>query len=315
MTQGSSATTAGQLLRAARLARGCDLAAANEGTKIPTRFLEALERDEYHQVSDMLYAKSFLRNYAAWLELDVAEVLRLYEQLAGSPGTAAKPGAPVWSEDQVTVRHIGLPWLRSLVLGLCALVVLLLVWFFWLRPAEEPPPAVTEVPVIPVLAPAADDSLAAPDRTGPPAAPGAEGRAAAPARQPAVQPQLPDAVRGDPRLQFAEGPTFDLVLRIRLPAGVDCTVNRDGQPAAAPLIWPEAPLPLPAANVGHGVAYAVRGGFVAYWGARDHFTVTLAAMRDVEVTLNGVPQPVQAWRPGQPVVLDRFTIGTGGDRP
>ncbi len=312
MTEKYEAETPGQLLRAARLARGSDLMAAHEGTKISLRLLEALERDEYHQVSDQLYVKSFLRNYAGWLGLDTATVLRLYERFAGDPAAAQRPGEPVWSEHQVTVRRIGVPWLRYATWALAALILLVLIWLLWPRPDQTPPPA-QEVPVVPA------DTL--PETTSGPASLSPSGAARAGAVAPAAQPlaapapDLPAAVRGDPQLRFAGGERFALVLRIRLAAGANCAVRRDGQPAAMPLIWPEETTPLPAANLQSGLAYAARGGHVAYWGANDHFVVTLGDLQGVEVTLNGVLQPVQQWRPGQPVVLDRFALGGDGGRP
>lgn len=320
MSQGNTAATPGQLLREARLARGCDLAAAHEGTKIAPRLLEALERDEYHQVSDQLYVKSFLRNYASWLGLDPQAVLRLYEQVAGELGDAGEPGGPVWSEDQVTVKRVGAPWARYLWAAAAVVVAAALIWLIWLRGDGRTTTPVREIPVVSALSQdgpgsgsgseAAAEAIAP---TVPPAATDTAATAAAATTRPAAD--LPAAVRGDPRLRFAGGATHELVLRLRLPAGANCSVRSDGQAAAAPLIWPEEVLPLPAYNLRPGVAYAVRDGYVAYWGAADHFTLTLDELRDVEVTLNGRTQPVQAWRPGQPVLLDRSRLDAAGGGP
>lgn len=293
MAPGNPAQTPGQLLRAARLERGSDLELAHEGTKIPLRLLEAIERDEYHQLSDGLYIKSFLRNYAAWVGLDPGEILELYEQIVGRPDapSAAEGGGMVWREDQVEVLRIGTPWLRYVGLGLLGVAVLAAaVWFAFLRPTDDPPAA------------AAADVERAAVADEPTAV-------AAPAGEVA----LPAAVRGDPQLLFQGGERFTLVLRVLLPREANCSVRRDGQTAAAPLIWPEDPLPLPAANLRHGEAYAVRGGFAAYWGANDHLTLILDTLDDTEVTLNGLPQPVERWRPGQPVVLDRASLAADGD--
>jgi hypothetical protein len=257
--------------------------AAHDGTKIPLRLIEAIERDEYHQLSDGLYIKSFLRNYATWLGLDPGEILALYEQIVDRPGSATTVagGGMVWREDQVEVLRIGTPWLRYAGGGLLGLAVLAaVVWFVFLRPTNDQPPATVgqEIPHV----------------------------------EPAPTTELPAAVRGDPRLQFQGGENFALVLRVLLPREANCSVRRDGQAAAAPLIWPEDPLPLPAANLRHGEAYAVRGGFAAYWGADDHLTLILDSLDGAEVTLNGIPQPIAEWRPGQPVVLDRAALAADG---
>jgi hypothetical protein len=288
MAPENPAQTPGQLLRAARLARGSDMDAAHEGTKIPLRLIEAIERDEYHQLSDGLYIKSFLRNYATWLGLDPGEILALYEQIVERPGNTATVagGGMVWREDQVEVLRIGTPWLRYAGRGLFGLAVLAaVVWFVFLRPTPDQRP-LTGGQEIPHVEPAPAAEL--------------------------LDAELPAAVRGDPRLRFQGGENFALVLRVLLPREANCSVRRDGQAAAAPLIWPEDPLPLPAANLRHGEAYAVQGGFAAYWGANDHLTLILDSLDGAEVTLNGIPQPVADWRPGQPVVLDRAALAADG---
>lgn len=326
MAQEIPAQSPGQMLREARLARGCDLDAAHAETKIPLRLLDALERDEYHQLSESLYAKSFLRSYATWLGLDAGAVLQLYERVAGPPAagkTAA--GGMVWNEDQVTVTRVGVPWLRYIALGVGAVaVVLAVLWFLVLRSTGGGQPAAPSNPAaaLDVPPPAADSQQlqdAQPAATEPGASslvgeadePSAAGPVGAPA---AVEPaDLPSAVRGDRNLRFQGGESFALVLRVLLPAAANCSVRRDGQPSAVPVIWRERPAPLPAYNLQHGEVYAVRGGYAAYWGANDHFTLILDSLQGVEVSLNGEPQSTRPWRPGEPVVLDRSRVAADGN--
>lgn len=333
MADGFANGTPGQRLREAREARGADLQTAHEGTKIPIRLLEAIERDEYHKLSGPLYARSFLRNYAGWVGLDAEDILRGYESVVGRPD-ASGGDEMVWREDQVQVRRVGSSLRRDVLIGLAVVVLLALVAWGILAlvrgervPAEGAPAEVSavvaEAPPEPAQqAPAAgpgpdrgradqqpvvqDETMAArlarldADTLGPgqPAA-GAD-RAAAPA--------LPAALPAGAAVPFKAGTPSALVLRVLLPAPTNCSVRCDDQQAARPVVWPEQARPLPTRGVEPGVAYAVRDGYAIYWGARDTFTLTLGDLRDAGASLNGADLPVDRWQTGQPVVLDRHTL-------
>ncbi len=122
MTEHPSLETPGGLIRAARVAKGLNLAELSERTKIPPPVIDAIERDEYHKVSGALYIKSFLRTCAVELGLETEEVLELYGSFSGE--SRSMPGGPdtVWEENKVQISHIGLPW-RSIGLVGGALVV------------------------------------------------------------------------------------------------------------------------------------------------------------------------------------------------
>ena len=74
----------GSLLREAREARGLSLADAHEGTRINTRYLEALENGEYDLLPTQVHTKGYLRNYARFLELDPEPLLTRYELNQGA---------------------------------------------------------------------------------------------------------------------------------------------------------------------------------------------------------------------------------------
>ncbi len=78
MTEHPSLETPGGMIRSARESQGMSLAELSTRTKIPTRVLEAIERDEYHKVSGALYIKSFLGTCASVLGLENDVVLELY---------------------------------------------------------------------------------------------------------------------------------------------------------------------------------------------------------------------------------------------
>jgi len=81
----------GQWLREARQAKGFSLVEAEVGTRIRSKFLNALEEGNYDELPAEVYTKGFLRNYALFLGLDPAEALERYRQRetdrrGGEPG-------------------------------------------------------------------------------------------------------------------------------------------------------------------------------------------------------------------------------------
>ncbi len=68
----------GEVLRAAREAKGVDLPRVERDTKIRERYLSALERGEYRELPGPVYTKGFLRNYGLYLGLDPEYLVDLY---------------------------------------------------------------------------------------------------------------------------------------------------------------------------------------------------------------------------------------------
>lgn len=67
--------TLGQRLLSARESRGLSLADAAHETRIPAQRLRHLEEDNYAAFGSMTYARSFLKLYADFLEVDAGEML------------------------------------------------------------------------------------------------------------------------------------------------------------------------------------------------------------------------------------------------
>lgn len=81
----------GEVLRAAREAKGADLTRVERDTKIRERYLSALERGEYRELPGAVYTKGFLRNYGSYLGLDPEYLIDLY-RLETSTISAERPG-------------------------------------------------------------------------------------------------------------------------------------------------------------------------------------------------------------------------------
>lgn len=80
----------GDVLRAAREARGVDLARVERDTKIRARYLSALERGDYRDLPGAVYTKGFLRNYGSYLSLDTDYLVDLY-RLESSAALVERP--------------------------------------------------------------------------------------------------------------------------------------------------------------------------------------------------------------------------------
>lgn len=70
--------TIGQKLEAARHAKGVSVSEAGRATKILSKFIEAMESDDFGALSAPVYAKSFIKMYAQYLGLDARPLVDDY---------------------------------------------------------------------------------------------------------------------------------------------------------------------------------------------------------------------------------------------
>jgi cytoskeletal protein RodZ len=68
----------GETLRRARLAKGTTIEDAERVTRIPRKYLEALELENFGILPAPVYARGFLRSYAGYLGLDAGELLPFF---------------------------------------------------------------------------------------------------------------------------------------------------------------------------------------------------------------------------------------------
>lgn len=68
----------GETLRRARTAKGITFEDAERVTRIPRKYLEALELENFSILPAPVYARGFLRSYAGYLGLDPAELLPFF---------------------------------------------------------------------------------------------------------------------------------------------------------------------------------------------------------------------------------------------
>lgn len=82
------AASFGEQLRLAREARGITLREISEQTRISTRYLEAIEADDYKRLPGGIFNKSFIKAYAKYIGFDEKEALEAYARTAREQGTS-----------------------------------------------------------------------------------------------------------------------------------------------------------------------------------------------------------------------------------
>ena len=89
--------TLGEQLKQKREQRGVTLAEISEATRIGTRFLKAIETNNFSTLPGGIFTRSFIRAYAKYVGMNEDEAIGLYLQQA--TGQGLEPTAPVESGD------------------------------------------------------------------------------------------------------------------------------------------------------------------------------------------------------------------------
>src|ERR1017187_2758872 len=152
-------TLVGETLRRERLKRNLDLEEISQELKISTRFLQAIENDQYDKLPGGIFAKSFVRQYARLLGLDEEAIAGEVQQALGSapevPQFAGKAKAAGFAPIQVpkveewqTVGYKRFRW--SGWLSAVVLVAVMLVCsavYAWMQRPKSPVTAQTNSPM------------------------------------------------------------------------------------------------------------------------------------------------------------------------
>src|SRR5262245_12209408 len=113
-------TSWGASFKKTREAKGISVSKIAEVTRISTRFLEAIENEEFHLLPGGIFNRGFIKTYAEYLGLDSNAVLSQYEQLIKTQ----EPEHPV-TQVQTPARNGGKFY--PVVLG--ALVLAIIVFY------------------------------------------------------------------------------------------------------------------------------------------------------------------------------------------
>ncbi len=115
-------TTIGEILRSAREKKKLTIEAVEKATKIRAKFIDSLEANKFDNLPGPTYARGFVKNYAAFLNLPVDEMLAFYRRQA----SGEVPSNIIKSDSRSAVR--GLRMTPQLFTAIS--VGLLLVCFF-----------------------------------------------------------------------------------------------------------------------------------------------------------------------------------------
>jgi cytoskeleton protein RodZ len=196
-------TPVGESLRRARLKRNLALEEISGELKISTRFLQAIESDQYDKLPGGVFAKSFVRQYARLLGLDEEEIAGRMQQAMGPveevPQFIGRPkvggGAPIQVpkvDEWETVGDKRFRWSGWLSAALLVAVMLVCsAVYAWM---QRPKPPVTAQAVAPAQSAAQSAPVSAPVAAQPePApAPGVTVPAASTAEPAAPPAQVPE---------------------------------------------------------------------------------------------------------------------------
>ncbi|HVF88633.1 MAG TPA: helix-turn-helix domain-containing protein [Blastocatellia bacterium] len=95
--------TLGEELKRRREERGITLGDISESTRIGTRFLKAIESDNYSILPGGIFTRSFIRAYAKQVGLNEEEAVSLYNQQVAPPGV--EQGQQSQAVDQARARR------------------------------------------------------------------------------------------------------------------------------------------------------------------------------------------------------------------
>jgi cytoskeleton protein RodZ len=142
--------------RAIRESRGLTVDRIASATRIPVRYIEALERDDLRALPPRPYVRGFVAAYGRELGLDPADAVSRYFAQLGPP-----PPQPVMAAD-VTPDEPG--YSRAWAIALLVLAVLFAIPAFnkWRSGVEPPQPAVTGTTGTVPAAPAATAAVGQP---------------------------------------------------------------------------------------------------------------------------------------------------------
>lgn len=117
----------GQYLSRARESRGMSIVDIARTLKFSERQIEALERDDYHQLPGVTFIRGFIRSYARLLKLDPAPLIAMLE--AGAPLAAVEVVAPGNMGDAVPQSFLR-RYSKSILTGFLFLLVLVTTAYF-----------------------------------------------------------------------------------------------------------------------------------------------------------------------------------------
>ena len=115
--------TFGESLKREREMRGVTLEEISAATRIATRFLQAIENEQWDQLPGGVFNRGFVRAVARYLGLDEENIVAEYTLAVGD-----RPSVPVWTGSPPVVTPEQ-PWLAWIIAAVVVLALLAGGWF------------------------------------------------------------------------------------------------------------------------------------------------------------------------------------------
>lgn len=125
----------GQLLRTRRLERGLEVSDISAETKIPVRFLQAIEDDQHEKLPALPFAVGFVRNYAKMLGLQPDAVCAQFK----AETSRLTPTEQVYFPEPLDESRI--PSKAFVFGGIAVALVVIGLWWAWSSRTPSPEPA------------------------------------------------------------------------------------------------------------------------------------------------------------------------------
>lgn len=146
----------GEELKRRREEMGLSLAQISESTRIGTRFLRAIESNDFSTLPEGIYTRSFIRAYAKHVHMDEERALELYQEQTGASVGLSDPDEVNTADTSFVYKEPSSGfWPAAVVAAALALAFITGSWALWHyvnKPAEETesaeaaPAAVVETP-------------------------------------------------------------------------------------------------------------------------------------------------------------------------
>lgn len=135
----------GEYLKRERELRGTSLAAVHEAIRVPKKYLNALEADEYDALPHPTFVKGFIKSYCRHLGLDETEAVLKYEmhirERAERAAETSRREAPAKKGFFPSITS-AMPKERLYVAAAAAFAVIVAVFYFVATQREAAPPSV-----------------------------------------------------------------------------------------------------------------------------------------------------------------------------
>lgn len=295
----------GEYLKRERELRGVSLARIHETTRVPMKYLEAIERDDYEGVHPT-FVKGYIKSYCKVLGLDETDAALRFEVYVREHAAeanrteTARPAVRKKTEEPGPVREGAKKGLNAFVLAAAGIVIVVIIYFVAVNkgpaPTVEPPKAQVEE-VRPPEAPAPPAPMTGEQGTSAPpeaqiqqAEPQkTEKKAETPVEKAATPEKPPSAVKAAPQAP-AQKPavTAPAPVTVEMPqaAAEPAAKAHSLSVSASEQAWVKVGI-----DGSEPFDVLLREGESVSWKASENFQVTIGNAGGVDVTYDGKKLP------------------------